>query len=62
MLLLLDQMSFVVSVMIQFMQNLCIDHLNIVIHVLRYLKKASRQRLLYENKGDTQIYGYCDVD
>lgn len=44
------------------MQNPCIDHLNAVIYILRYLKSAPRQGLLCENIGNTQIVGYCDVD
>jgi len=29
---------------------------------LRYLKKALGQGLLYEDKGNTQVFGYCDSD
>ncbi|RDX91387.1 Copia protein, partial [Mucuna pruriens] len=28
----------------------------------RYIKKTPRQGLLYENKGDTHILGYCDAN
>jgi len=44
------------------MHNPCIDHWNVVIYILRYLQKPSGQRVLYEDKGNTQICGYCDVD
>jgi len=44
------------------MQNPFIDHWNTVIRILRYLKKAPGQGLLYEDKGNTQVFGYCDVD
>jgi len=53
-------LSIVVGVVSQFMQNPCIDHWNVVIRILRYLKKASGQDLFYEDKGNTS--GYCDVD
>jgi len=55
-------LSFTVGVVSQFMQNPSIDHWNAVIRILRYLKKASGQGLLYEDKGNTQVFGYCDVD
>jgi len=44
------------------MKNPCIDHWNIIIHILRYLKKAPRQGLLYEDKENTQTFGYCNAD
>ena len=37
-------------------------HWNVVIRILRYLKKASGQGLLYEDKGNTQIFGNYDAD
>jgi len=42
------------------MQNPCIDCQNAIIYILRYLKKAPGQGLLYEDKENTRIYGYCD--
>jgi len=36
--------------MIQFMQNLYIDHWNVVIHILRYLKKAPRKDYIMKIK------------
>ena len=33
-----------------------------MIRMLRYIKGTSGQRVLYENRGYTQIVGYCDVD
>ena len=44
------------------MQNPSIDHANVVIHILRYLKKVLGQGLLYEDQWNTQIFGYCDAD
>jgi len=37
------------------MQNPCIDYRNAIIHILRYLKEALGQGLLYKGKGNTQI-------
>ena len=33
-----------------------------MIHILRYIKGTPDQGVLYENKGHTQIVGYCDTD
>jgi len=35
------------------MQNPCIDHWNIVMHILRYLKRVLGQGLLFKDKGNT---------
>ena len=43
--------SFVVGVVSQFMQNPHVDHYNVVIRILRYIKRAPGQGLLYEDKG-----------
>jgi len=42
------------------MQNLHIDYWNVVICISKYIKKALGQGLLYEDKRNTQIIGYCD--
>jgi len=54
--------SFVVGVVSQFMQSPHVDHWNVVMRILRYVKKAPGQGLLYEDKGNTQVFGYCDAD
>jgi len=54
--------SFVVGVVSQFMQNPHVDHWNTVMHILKYVKKAPRHGLLYEDKDNTQVSGYCDAD
>ena len=54
--------SFAVGVVSQFMQNPHVDHWNAVMRILRYVKKAPGQGLLYEDKGNTQVSGYCDAD
>ena len=54
--------SFLVSIVSQFLQSPCDSHWDIVIRILRYIKGTLGQGLLYENKGHTQIVGYCDAD
>ncbi|RZB58914.1 Retrovirus-related Pol polyprotein from transposon RE1 [Glycine soja] len=54
--------SFAISVASQFMQAPHVDHWKAMIRILRYIKKAPRQGLLYENKGNTQIFGFCEAD
>jgi len=54
--------SFAVGVVSQFIQNPHVDHWNVVMHILRYVKRAPGQGLLYEDKGNTQVSGYCDAD
>ncbi|XP_006586529.1 uncharacterized protein LOC114424154 [Glycine soja] len=54
--------SFFVEVVSQFMQNPHLDHWNAVMRILRYVKRALGQGLLYEDKGNTQLSRYCDVD
>ena len=44
------------------MQAPYVDHWKVVRRILRYIKKTPGQGLLYEDKGDTQISGYCDAD
>jgi len=51
-------LSLAEGVVSQFMKN----PWNTIIHILRYFKKAPGQALLYENKGNTQISGYCDAN
>jgi len=38
------------------------DHWDAVIRILRYIKRTLGQGLLYEDKGSTQIVGFCDID
>lgn len=38
------------------------DHRNAVMRILKYIKKAPRQGLLFEDKGNTEIIGCCDAD
>jgi hypothetical protein len=54
--------TFAVSVVSQFLNAPCDDHWNAVIRILKYIKSAPGKGLLYENKGNTQVVGYFDVD
>ena len=54
--------SFAVSVVSQFLNSPCQEHMDAVIWILRYIKRAPRKGLVYENKGHTQIVGYSDAD
>ncbi|XP_016509659.2 secreted RxLR effector protein 161-like [Nicotiana tabacum] len=46
----------------QFHQAPCKDQWDAVIRILRYIKKAPGQGLLYEDKGHTNNVGYSDAD
>ena len=54
--------SFAVSVVVQFPQDTCKYHWDAVIRILRYIKRAPGQELLFEDKGHTDIIGYSDAD
>ena len=54
--------SFPVSGVSQFLQSPCDSHRDVVIRILRYIKGTPGQGVLYENRGHTQIVGYCDAD
>ena len=54
--------SFPVSVVSQFLQSPCDSHWDAAVRILCYVKGASSQGVLYENKAHTQIVGYGDVD
>ncbi|XP_070031131.1 uncharacterized mitochondrial protein AtMg00810-like [Nicotiana tomentosiformis] len=54
--------SFVVSVVSQFLQSSCDSHWDAAIRILRYVKGSPGQGLLYENKGHADIVGYSHAD
>ncbi|XP_073227016.1 uncharacterized protein [Cicer arietinum] len=54
--------TFVVSVVSQFLNAPCDSHWNGVIHILRYIKNAPSKGLLYEDNGNTNVVGYSDAD
>ena len=57
-----QNISFMVSVVSQFLQPPCDSHWDAVIRILHCTKGTSGQGVLYKNIGHTQIVGYCDVD
>ena len=57
-----SNISFPVSVISQFLQSPCDSHWDVVICILRYIKGTPDQGVLYENRGHTQVIGYCDAD
>ena len=54
--------SFLVSVVSQFLQSPCDSHWDAVIRILWYIKSTLGQVVLYENRGHTQVVGYIDAD
>lgn len=56
-----DAISYAIGVVSQFIQNPHIDRQNVVIHILKYEKRGPGQGLLYDDKGNTKILGYCDT-
>ncbi|GAU27876.1 hypothetical protein TSUD_159700 [Trifolium subterraneum] len=54
--------SFAVSVVSQFLNSPCQEHMDAVIRILKYIKGAPGKGLIYEDKGYTQIVGYSDAD
>ena len=54
--------SFLVSVVSQFLQSPCDSHWDAVIRILRYIKGTPGRGVLYESRGHTWIIGYCDAD
>ncbi|BBH03528.1 RmlC-like cupins superfamily protein [Prunus dulcis] len=53
---------FSVHVLSQFMQQPRKPHLEAAYRVLRYLKKAPGQGVLFPSHGKLQLKGYCDAD
>ena len=58
----LPDISFPVSVVNQFLQSPCDSHWDVVVRILRYIKGTLGQRVLYVNRGHTQVIGYSDAD
>ncbi|RVX07439.1 Retrovirus-related Pol polyprotein from transposon RE2 [Vitis vinifera] len=54
--------SFLVSVVSQFLQSPCDSYWDAIIRILRYIKSTPGQGVLYENRGHTQVVGYTDAD
>ncbi|KAK2437071.1 putative mitochondrial protein [Trifolium repens] len=54
--------SFAVSVVSQFLNSPCQEHMDAVIRILKYIKGAPGKGLIYKDRGHTQIVGYSDAD
>ncbi|RDX63730.1 putative mitochondrial protein, partial [Mucuna pruriens] len=55
--------SFAIGVVSQFLQAPHTNyHSDLMVHILKYIKKDPGQGLLYEDKGNTQVTNYCGVD
>ena len=50
------------SVVSQFLHSPCDSHNDVVIRILHYIKGTPGQEVLYENRGQNQIVGYCNAD
>src|ERR1044072_2302498 len=53
---------FAVSVVSQFLNSPCEGHWDAVIRILKYIKGAPGNGLLYEDKGHARVVGYSDAD
>ena len=54
--------SFLMSVVSQFLQSPCDSQWDVVIRIVHYIKGTLGQGVLYENGGHTQVIGYYDAD
>ena len=54
--------SFVVSVVSQFLNFPCEEHWNVVIRILKYIKSSPGKGLLYDSNPDTKVVCYSDAD
>ncbi|CAM8905440.1 unnamed protein product [Rhodiola kirilowii] len=55
-------LAFPVHVLSQFMQSPTEDHLRAAYRVLRYIKLAPAQGLLFPSDSNLQLVAYCDAD
>jgi len=54
--------SFAVSVVSQFLNSPCVDHLNAVTRILKYIEGSPRKGLLYGHNDHTGVVCYTDAD
>jgi len=56
-------LAYVLSIISQFMHNPCEQHMNVVMHILRYLKSAPRKGILFTKNGNHEVIDvYTDAD
>ena len=53
--------SFLVSVVSQFLQSPCDSHSDAAVRILRFVKGTPNQGVLYENRSHSHIIGHSDV-
>jgi hypothetical protein len=58
----LPDIAFAISVVSQFMHNPRSSHMDVVYHILRYLKSCPGKGILYTRQGNLQIECYTDAD
>ncbi|XP_061339329.1 secreted RxLR effector protein 161-like [Gastrolobium bilobum] len=54
--------SFVVTVVSQFLNSPCEEHWNAIVRIIKYIKVSSGKGLEYEDKGYVKVVGYSDAD
>ena len=54
--------TYVVSIVSQFMHNPSEDHMDAIIRILRYLKSSPGKGLLFSKNGHLRINGYTNAD
>jgi len=55
-------LNYAVGVVSQFMQTSRKPHLDVVRHILKYIKHTLQCRIFYEAKNQLQIHGYTDAN
>ncbi|XP_047261352.1 uncharacterized mitochondrial protein AtMg00810-like [Capsicum annuum] len=53
---------FVVQYFIQYMQHPCVPHMNVALHLLRYIKGTSKSGIFLSASPDLSLTAYCDSD
>ncbi|WJZ85556.1 hypothetical protein VitviT2T_005083 [Vitis vinifera] len=56
------EISYPVHILSQFMQEPRKPHLDVIHHLLQYLKDAPGQGLYFPAKGNLLLRGFCDAD
>jgi hypothetical protein len=54
--------TYVVSVVSRYMHDPRSEHLDVVYHILRYLKSGPEKGIIFKSHGHLKVEGYCDVD